>query len=654
MKTSLFHISFSIFNVLGIALFAQSTEVQPAILDPNIGVSTDVSALTKLNGKISRFSASWYFDGIAYIGQNSPTKRSFYQIWYSPGIDASDALPFVIDPPSNIGLNYGPLTWDNKNNIVYYTRNKTDEEGLVKDDRGRVKLQIYRARTETFNKWNEVEPVFPENAGFSNCHPTLWSSENRLIFASDRPDGAGGMDLYEVVKLDGKWSEPVSLGTEINSEGHDIFPFIHSSGYLIFASNRDGTEGLDMFLAKYQDGRWINLGKLPAPFNGEGDDFGLILDEEARTGIMNSNGNSTRGQDWLYKVESLEPLLPIPERETILPTLIVIDRTSGQPISGADVGLFAYKPELFEDSTGLFRSQFQPGIEGEEEMTVKYVLNRQMAENFLKVSGNSGEAKVEIPDADKILAYASHPEYQTGQLIISRDSLSRQESLGLELVPDLRKHISIQFISIMGELLSDLDVFLTEQNSSESKYFPIEDDRFLRTQLYEYKEYRMVVVKDGYKTKNFTFKLADEEVGDDIIVYLEPDDFIEEEPNEAEEPLLVLEQILYDYDDSEIKHNYAFELDLLADMLEKFPEISVELSAHTDSRGNDAYNQKLSERRAIAAKEYLVEKGVDPSRIIAVGYGETRLRNGCSDGVECTEEEHQYNRRTEVRVISEK
>ena len=90
---------------------------------------------------------------------------------------------------------------------------------------------------------------------------------------------------------------------------------------------------------------------------------------------------------------------------------------------------------------------------------------------------------------------------------------------------------------------------------------------------------------------------------------------------------------------------------LLALMKAK-PLISVEINSHTDSRGNDEYNMALSQRRAQSVVDYLVSKGINRDRLVAKGYGETRLTNNCEDGVSCTEEQHQKNRRTEFRVVS--
>ena len=94
--------------------------------------------------------------------------------------------------------------------------------------------------------------------------------------------------------------------------------------------------------------------------------------------------------------------------------------------------------------------------------------------------------------------------------------------------------------------------------------------------------------------------------------------------------------------------------DELVPVLNDNPDVLVEIASHTDSRNSKKYNQDLSERRAKAVVDYLIsEHGINPSRLVAKGYGETRLLNRCSDGVPCTEREHLQNRRTEFRIISQ-
>src|SRR5690606_33290165 len=89
----------------------------------------------------------------------------------------------------------------------------------------------------------------------------------------------------------------------------------------------------------------------------------------------------------------------------------------------------------------------------------------------------------------------------------------------------------------------------------------------------------------------------------------------------------VVKNILYDFDKSHIRHDAALVLDNVANILKENPTLRIELSSHTDSRGNDAYNLALSQRRAESAVSYLVSKGIARDRMVARGYGETRLRN---------------------------
>ncbi len=112
-----------------------------------------------------------------------------------------------------------------------------------------------------------------------------------------------------------------------------------------------------------------------------------------------------------------------------------------------------------------------------------------------------------------------------------------------------------------------------------------------------------------------------------------------------------LENIHYDLDKYFIREDAKPELDRLVRFMKDNPGVKVEISSHTDSRGSAEYNRVLSDNRAKAAVDYLVSQGIDRSRLVGIGYGESKLLNHCSDGVKCSEEEHQLNRRTEMKVI---
>lgn len=113
-----------------------------------------------------------------------------------------------------------------------------------------------------------------------------------------------------------------------------------------------------------------------------------------------------------------------------------------------------------------------------------------------------------------------------------------------------------------------------------------------------------------------------------------------------------LNNIYYDYNDFKILPDAEKDLEVLLGLMEKYSNMVIELSSHTDARGTDSYNMSLSQKRANSAKEWLVQNGVKSSRIKAVGYGETVILNKCANDVECTDEEHRFNRRTEFKIIA--
>ncbi|RQO29996.1 flagellar motor protein MotB [Taibaiella sp. KBW10] len=113
----------------------------------------------------------------------------------------------------------------------------------------------------------------------------------------------------------------------------------------------------------------------------------------------------------------------------------------------------------------------------------------------------------------------------------------------------------------------------------------------------------------------------------------------------------VVKNIFYDFDAANIRPDAALVLNNIVMVMKNNPKMTIELSSHTDSRGDKNYNNTLSQQRAESAVNYLVSKGIARKRLVAKGYGEARLVNGCKDGVSCTEQEHEQNRRTEIKIL---
>ena len=163
-------------------------------------------------------------------------------------------------------------------------------------------------------------------------------------------------------------------------------------------------------------------------------------------------------------------------------------------------------------------------------------------------------------------------------------------------------------------------------------------------------DYLVTGSKNGFfkKSLNATTKGKQAQPGDTVKVVV---DLILDKVYKGRE--ITLQNIYYDLDKWDIREDAKPTLNQLAQLLYENPNIKIRMGSHTDSRGSDAYNSELSQKRAQSAIDYLVSKGINPTRLEAKGYGETRLVNDCGNGSDCSEEEHQQNRRTTFEVISD-
>lgn len=140
---------------------------------------------------------------------------------------------------------------------------------------------------------------------------------------------------------------------------------------------------------------------------------------------------------------------------------------------------------------------------------------------------------------------------------------------------------------------------------------------------------------------------------EDNIVYLTPYDSLIVKEGDVEK--IKVDPIYFDYDKSDITARAEIELEKVLFAMNEFPDIKIKIESHTDSRGSDDYNLKLSDARAKSTRDYLFSKGIARDRIeSAIGYGETQLKNKCKNGVKCSEQEHLINRRSDFIILKKK
>ena len=194
------------------------------------------------------------------------------------------------------------------------------------DKKKTVQLNLYQIQLSDLNQ-NKTPTALPINVNeFSTMHPSINAAGTELYFASDRPGGFGGMDLYRVNIEDGVFSDPVNLGADINTAGDEVFPFAYSDQFMFYSSNgKEGAGMMDVYLAENQfENRW-KTHVLGAGINSVEDDFSFGLNENLALGYFASNRKGGQGADDLYAFDFTPVIQGIRDRYQYIPsdTLVV-------------------------------------------------------------------------------------------------------------------------------------------------------------------------------------------------------------------------------------------------------------------------------------------------------------------------------------------
>lgn len=570
-------------------------------LDKNINLN--LAYASKANGK--------YADARKYLKEfidSKPSRelvvKAEIELENLPAVEEYTKKPSPVKIQGLVGntnqAEFGPIKMGDE---LILTSSK---KPLIYKNNGLPYLGLYKARLKSPGEIEKLELFSPNllEANANEGTPAFSKDGNMMVFARGNTgkskDLSPDVDLYISTKRDGGWSTPERLAIS-DSIGWDGSPAFSRDGKtLYFASNRRGGKGgLDLYRAPMDNsgrfGRPINLG---STINTRGNEIFPYVSEDGKLYFSSDGHPSLGGLDIFVASRSGDE--------------IQIEHL-GVPVNsvGDDFGLF-----LSDVTQGYFSSN-RVGGKGDDDI---YYFESTGSEdrwwsNEITISESVEPAKVAL-------------YHLRTQIVNARNKPIANAKVGVKRNGEIQP---VQFSDAEGYLeIMDL-------NPADQISFNASKEKFLTKRsefLMDGREIPKQLLKKELTDTTFDHKiiLSQAEIGDEIGALFE------------------VNPIYYDLDKSNIRPDAAAELDKIVQVLKDNPNISIELGSHTDARASASYNLKLSQRRAESAVRYIIEHGIEAARIKAKGYGETQLINGCSDGVDCSEEAHQENRRTEFKI----
>ncbi len=453
--------------------------------------------------------------------------------------------------------------------------------------------QLYLGSIKNDLTWRSFKPLLINMENVPMLTPTISQGGDTLVFAAQDPKGKGGFDLYVSTWKYNRWSNPENLGPNINTTGDELSPHFYE-GRLFFASNgHAGLGGLDVFYTNLEGDRAVyNMG---SPVNSTTDDFDLIVTGNME-GYFSSNRNDNGSKDDIY-------VFGTSLRQVITANFVVDQKWDGGLVSNAQI---------------LIRELGSPGEPSSYRTKSNGESLIQLNKNTSYVVEVGKEGMIGTSDTIFVDDNTTSITYTLDKVFLFK---------GIVFNSSNQKKITRPTIRIMDPSGS-LDSIQANQNG----YFEIE--RISGSVL------ALEISKDGFLSSVDTISFDRPEFSKTI--YLEEVEAFE---------TITLSDLLYDNDQYLLKEDHIPTLDSVAENLNEFPNTHILIISHTDSKGTFDYNMELSQKRAESVQHYLESLGVATSRINSMGKGEMELLNRCKDDVECTEEEHRVNRRTEILIF---
>ena len=486
-----------------------------------------------------------------------------------------------------------------------------------------------------------------ENLDFNSRFSDFGTScyKEGIVFASSRGDGKlykwneqPFLDLYYINESEGK---PEKLSENINTKYHESSTsFTKDGNTMYFTRNNyfrgkarksnEKVNGLKIYKAQLIDGNWTNIESMP--FNN--DDYNVAhpaLSMDEKRLYFASDMPGTYGKSDLFYVDINE------------------DGTYGDPVNlGETINTEGREnfPFISNNGTLYFSSDGHQGLGGLDVFMSNLEATKVAVTNLGKPINSSRDDFEFIIDENTKEGYLTSNRYNgKGDDDIYKFTREYCTRFISGTTVDKRTNAIIPYASVV--ILNEKGVEVQNLTSDQNGAFSYEGSCKKQT-------YKVIASKDEFIQSEETFKINPSKE-EDVVLKLNLKQ-TENEPLPVGKDLfteLDLNPIYFDFDKSNIRPDAQVELQKVIDYLKKYPTVNIDVQSHTDSRATDQYNIALSQRRNESTKNWIIQKGnIDPSRISGRGYGETQLVNRCSNGVKCSEEEHQQNRRSMFIVTS--
>nr|WP_298931396.1 OmpA family protein [uncultured Allomuricauda sp.] len=508
----------------------------------------------------------------------------------------------------------------------------------------------YLAKIEENSGRYDIKP-FDYNSKYSDFAASFY--EQGLIFSSDRDTGnlaryrhtwnsKDFLDLYKVNADSISNNIVVKLEGDVNTRLHESTSAVTKDGYTMYFTRNNFLDGkkykdqngvirLKIYQAELVDGEWTNV--LELPFNN--DSYSVahpVLSPDEKRLYFVSDMPGTVGESDIFMTE------------------IIGDGTYGPIINlGKNINTSSREtfPFITQDGVLYFSSDGHQGLGGLDVFATKIAFG-----NFEEPVVNVGKpVNSNYDDFAFILKNESKEGYfssnRTGGL--GEDDIyqfEETEPLVLDCLQDVtgtvRDRISNEIlvgatVKIIDEENNEVSSTITDSKGNYVLGLDCAKGNFVRASRDGY------VPAEEYLNKSYGKpRIVDFYLERDVVTGGFGDDLAK---------LLQLSTIYFDLNKFNIRSDAEIEIQKVIVAMEKYPSLKIKVNSHTDSRGNDAYNLWLSQKRAESTVSYMISKGISPNRLQGEGYGETRLVNDCANGTPCSKEKHQLNRRSEFIIF---